>query len=81
MQKEGIGDWRSSWSKHRQEYVSLALGGLVLFFTLSWAGGKVFPPRTPDETLGYLQDIWERTGWANSKLSRIEQKYGTAPRH
>jgi len=81
MQKEGVGDWRSSWSKHRQEYISLALGGLVLFFTLSWAGGQIFPPRTPNLTLEYLQSIWDRTGWANSKLSRIEQKYGTAPRH
>jgi len=81
MQKEGIGDWRSSWSKHRQEYVSLALAGLVLFFALSWAGGQIFPPRTSKLTLEYLQDIWDRTGWANSKLSRIEQKYGTAPRH
>lgn len=81
MQKEGVGDWRSSWEKHRIEYVSLAVVGLVLFFTLSWAGGQIFPPRTPKLTLEYLQDIWERTGWANSKLSRIEKKYGTAPRH
>jgi len=81
MQKEGVGDWRSSWSKHRQEYASLALVGLVLFFTLSWVVGQIFPPRTPKLTLEYLQSIWERTGWANSKLSRIEQKYGTAPRH
>ncbi len=81
MQEKGVGDWRSSWSKHRQEYVSLALVGLVLFFTLSWAVGQIFPPRTPKLTLEYLQSIWERTGWANSKLSRIEQKEGTAPRH
>ena len=81
MQEKGVGDWRSSWSKHRIEYVSLAVVGLVLFFTLSWAGGQVFPPRTPKLTLEYLQSIWERTGWANSKLSRIEQKEGTAPRH
>ncbi len=81
MQEKGVGDWRSSWSKHRQEYVSLALVGLVLFFGLSWLGGQIFPPRTPKLTLEYLQSIWERTGWANSKLSRIEQKYGTAPRH
>ncbi len=80
MQSNQIGDWRSNWSKHRQEYVSLALAGLFLFFTLSWLGGQIFPPRTPDETLGYLQEIWNRTGWTNTKLQRIEKKQGTATR-
>ena len=81
MQKSGIGDWSSNWSKHRPEYISLAVIGLIIFFTLSWAGGQIIPPRTPDATMEYIQDIWNRTGWANSKLSRIEQKEGTAPRH
>lgn len=81
MQEKGVGDWRDNWEKHRKEYVSLALVGLLLFFTLSWIGGRIFPPRTPDDAMGYLQDIWNRTGWTNSKLSRIEKKYGTAPHH
>lgn len=78
MQEKGVGDWRDNWEKHRKEYVSKALAGLVLFFTLSWFSGRIFPPRTPDETLGYLHEIWNRTGWANTKLQRMEKKFGTA---
>lgn len=80
MQENQIGDWRSSWSKNRKQYASVALVGLILFFGLSWVGGQIFPPRTSDETLGYLQSIWNRTGWTNTKLQRIEKKLGTAPR-
>ena len=81
MQENQIGDWRSSWSKNRKQYASVALVGLILFFSLSWVGGQIFPPRTSAETLGYLQSIWNRTGWTNTKLQRIEKKFGTAPTH
>lgn len=78
MQEHKIGDWRSSWEKNQKKYASVALAGLILFFGLSWVGGQIFPPRTSDETLVYLQEIWNRTGWVNTKLQRIEKKLGTA---
>ncbi len=55
----------SSWLKAGQT----ALAFLILFFILSWIGSAIFPARTPADTMGYLQEIWERTGWTNTKLS------------
>lgn len=81
MQKNKMGDWRSSWEKNQKQYATVALAGLILFFGLSWVGGQIFPPRTSNETLMYLQSIWSRTGWTNTKLQRIEKKFGTAPNH
>ncbi len=67
----------SSWGKAWKN----ALAFLILFFVLSGIGSRIFPPRTPDETLGYIQSIWERTGWTNTKLQRLERRFGTAPKH
>lgn len=66
----------SSWVKAGQT----AIAFLICFFIFSWIGSTIFPARTPGDTMGYLQQIWERTGWTNTKLQRIEKKLGTAPR-
>lgn len=66
----------SSWVKAGPP----ALVFLILFFSLSWIGSAIFPARTPADTMAYLQEIWERTGWTNTKLQRIEKRLGTATR-
>lgn len=76
-QKEDMGWDYSSWRKAGQT----ALVFLILFFVLSGIGSAIFPPRTSADTMAYLQEIWQRTGWANTKLQRMEKKFGTAPRH
>jgi len=65
----------SSWRKAGQT----ALVFLILFFILSGIGSAIFPARTPTDTMAYLQEIWERTGWANTKLQRVEKKLRTDP--
>ena len=81
MQENKIGDWRSNWEKHRKEYVSLALAGLVLFFSLSWLGSSIFPPRMSDETAAYLQNIRNLADWSYTKLQRMERKMRITPSH
>ena len=65
----------NSWRKAGQT----ALVFLILFFILSGIGSAIFPARTPADTMAYLQEIWERTGWANTKLQRLEKKFRTDP--
>ncbi|OWY65268.1 hypothetical protein B7486_42875 [cyanobacterium TDX16] len=65
----------NSWRKAGQT----ALVFLILFFILSGIGSAIFPARTPADTMAYLQEIWERTGWANTKLQRLEKKLRTDP--
>jgi small-conductance mechanosensitive channel len=74
--EEGGWDY-SSWRKAGQT----ALVFLILFFILSGIGSAIFPPRTPADTMAYLQEIWNRTGWANTKLQRIEKKLRTDQTH
>ena len=76
-QKEDMGINYSSWRKAGQT----ASVFFVLYFVLSGIGSRIFPPRTPDDTMAYIQEIWNRTGWANTKLQRMEKKFGTAPKH
>lgn len=66
----------SSWVRAGQT----AIVFLICFFIFSWIGSTIFPARTPGDTMAYLQEIWERTGWTNTKLQRIEKKLGTTPR-
>jgi hypothetical protein len=33
--------------------------------------------RISDDVETYLQAIWERTGWTNTKLERVERRLGT----
>ena len=66
----------SSWVRAGQTAIAFLIG----FFIFSWIGSNIFPARTPGDTMGYLQEIWERTGWTNTKLQRIEKKLGTAPK-
>jgi hypothetical protein len=57
-----------------------ALSFMVPFFILFWLTWAIFPPRTPSDTMGYIQEIWERSGWTNTKLQRVEKHLGTEPR-
>lgn len=66
----------SSWLKAGQT----AIAFLILFFLFSWISSAIFPARTSADTMAYLQEIWQRTGWANTKLQRIEKKLGTTPK-
>ncbi len=66
----------SSWVRAGTTAIAFLIG----FFIFSWIGSTIFPARTPGDTMAYLQEIWERTGWTNTKLQRIEKKLGTTPR-
>lgn len=76
-QEEDMGWNYSSWQKAGQT----ASVFLILFFILSGIGSAIFPPRTPADTMAYLEEIWQRTGWANTKLQRMEKKLRTDPNH
>ena len=73
---EDLGLDYSSWVRAGTTAIAFLIG----FFIFSWIGSTIFPARTPGDTMGYLQEIWERTGWTNTKLQRIEKKLGTTPR-
>lgn len=50
-----------------------ALSTLSIFFI--W--NQFIPMRISDNVETYLQAIWERTGWTNTKLERVERRLGT----
>jgi hypothetical protein len=55
--------------------------GLVAIFSLLVVALNHFsflllPPRLSDQGVAYLQGIWQRTGWSNTKLERIEKNLG-----
>lgn len=49
------------------------------FFTLAFfvIVNQFIPMRMSPEINSYLSEIWERTGWTNTKLERVEKKLGT----
>ena len=50
-----------------------ALTGLILFFFIN----QVIPVKISDDIHNYLQDIWRRTDWTNTKVERVERYLGT----
>ncbi|MBD2255221.1 hypothetical protein [Nostoc parmelioides] len=50
-----------------------ALSTLSIFFI--W--NQFIPMKISDDVETYLQAIWERTGWTNTKLERVERRLGT----
>ncbi|MEA5551787.1 hypothetical protein VB713_12585 [Anabaena cylindrica UHCC 0172] len=52
------------------------------FFTLAFfvIVNQFIPMRMSPEINSYLSAIWERTGWTNTKLERVEKKLGTEPK-
>ncbi|MGM3309795.1 hypothetical protein ACSQ6I_28135 [Anabaena sp. WFMT] len=52
------------------------------FFTLAFfvIANQFIPMRMSPEIKSYLSEIWERTGWTNTKLERVEKKLGTEPK-
>jgi chromosome segregation ATPase len=49
------------------------LGFLVLFFVIN----QLIPVKISDDIQNNLQSIWQRTGYSNVKLQRIEKHLGT----
>ena len=50
-----------------------ALFSLLIFFIFN----QFIPVKTSDDFNNYLQAIWQRTGYSNVKLQRIEKRLGT----
>jgi hypothetical protein len=50
-----------------------ALFTMSIFFI--W--NQFMPMKISDNVENYLQAIWERTGWTNTKLQRVERRLGT----
>ncbi|MGJ5635018.1 hypothetical protein ABF638_38385, partial [Nostoc sp. CALU 1950] len=50
-----------------------ALFSLSIFFIFN----QFIPVKTSDDFNNYLQAIWQRTGYSNVKLQRIEKRLGT----
>ncbi|WP_228045490.1 MULTISPECIES: hypothetical protein [unclassified Tolypothrix] len=50
-----------------------ALFTLSIFFLLN----QVIPVKISDGIHDYLQAIWQRTGWTNTKVQRVERYLGT----
>ncbi|UYD31085.1 hypothetical protein HGR01_40100 (plasmid) [Tolypothrix sp. PCC 7712] len=50
-----------------------ALSTMSIFFI--W--NQFMPMKISDNVENYLQAIWERTGWTNTKLQRVERRLGT----
>ncbi|QLE54001.1 hypothetical protein FD724_40025 (plasmid) [Nostoc sp. C057] len=46
---------------------------LSMFFSIN----QIIPVKTSDDFNNYLQAIWQRTGYSNVKLQRIEKRLGT----
>jgi len=67
-------NWRSelSWKS------ALGLVGIfsLLVVALTHFSFLLLPPRLSDQAAAYLQGIWQRTGWSNTKLERIEKTLG-----
>jgi hypothetical protein len=52
-----------------------ALFSLSIFFLLN----QFIPVKISDDFNNYLQAIWSRTGFTNTKLQRVERYLGTDP--
>lgn len=52
-----------------------ALFTLSMFFLLN----QIIPVKISDDIHNYLQGIWQRTGYTNTKLQRVERRLGTDP--
>jgi hypothetical protein len=48
-------------------------------FILFWLYSHFVPLRLPDEAQASLNKILQQTGWANTKLQRVEKHLGTDP--
>jgi regulator of replication initiation timing len=56
--------------------------GAGLFFLGSFfILNQFIPVKIPDDINNYLQTVWERTGFTNTKLERVEKYLGTDPNH
>ncbi|MBE9036956.1 hypothetical protein [aff. Roholtiella sp. LEGE 12411] len=62
-------------SKYGMMGLLTTLFGLSLFFLLN----QFIPVKISDDFNNYLQAIWERTGFTNTKLQRVERYLGTDP--
>jgi hypothetical protein len=51
----------------------------ISFFILFWFYSHLTPIPTPVETTESLQKILQNTGWANTKLQRVEKNLGIDP--
>ena len=60
-------------------YGAMAVG--TAFFTLFffWMLNQLIPVKISDDYHNYLQSIWQRTGYSNTKLQRVERYLGTDP--
>ncbi|MBG1258378.1 hypothetical protein F8S20_04060 [Nostoc sp. BAE] len=48
-------------------------------FIVFWLYSHFFPLSLPDEANRSLEKILQQTGWANTKLQRVEKSLGTDP--
>jgi len=55
------------------------VGLFTALFTMSifFIWNQFMPMKISDNVENYLQAIWERTGWTNTKLQRVERRLGT----
>jgi hypothetical protein len=60
-------------SKYGTMGMFTALFTLSIFFLLN----QVIPVKISDGIHDYLQAIWQRTGWTNTKVQRVERYLGT----
>ena len=59
----------------------MTFGSGLFFLLLFFAVNQFIPVKIPDNINNYLEAIWERTGFTNTKLQRIEKHLGTDPNH
>ncbi len=52
-----------------------ALFSLLIFFIFN----QFIPVKTSDDFNNYVQAIWQRTGFTNTKLQRVERYLGSDP--
>jgi hypothetical protein len=57
------------------------IGLFTALFTLSifFISNQIIPVKISDDIHNYLQGIWQRTGYTNTKLQRVERRFGTDP--
>ncbi|MBD6619703.1 hypothetical protein FNW02_28770 [Komarekiella sp. 'clone 1'] len=57
------------------------MSAATAFFTLFFffMVNQVIPVKISDDIHNYLQGIWQRTGYSNVKLQRIEKRMRTDP--
>jgi len=70
----------SNFNLTQRELIGLVLSYSFLSLVLNVSSFKIVQSSDYYQTMTYLQSIYERLDWTNTKLERIEKKLGTAPK-